>query len=289
MIIDGKKTSEEIKNELKAEIENLRVFKNSQRAPGLAVILVGNDPASQFYVAKKQEACTQVGIESFKTILEDDCPKDKLLSTISSYNNDINIDGILLQLPLPAHLRPFTQEILDSIIETKDVDGLSSANLGKLFVGSSSAVLPCTPKGCMELISRYGIQVAGKKVLVIGRSLLVGKPIAIMLSNANATVTLAHSQTLNLAAEVQSADIIVAAMGKPEAILGDWIKPGAVVIDVGINSVISADGSKKIIGDVEYSQASQRASFITPVPGGVGPMTVAMLLKNTVELWKRKI
>jgi methylenetetrahydrofolate dehydrogenase (NADP+)/methenyltetrahydrofolate cyclohydrolase len=284
MIIDGKKIAQEIKDELKLEIKNLRA--GSKRAPGLAVILVGDDPASQFYVAKKQSACAELGIESFKTVLGADCTKEKLISVIKAYNYDISVDGILLQLPLPTPLKPFTQEILDTISEHKDVDGLTTLNLGKVLLDSPSAIFPCTPKGCMELLKRSGVAMSGKRVLVIGRSLLVGKPVALMLSNANATVTLAHSQTQNLAQEVFQADIIVAAIGKPEAIKGEWIKPGAVVIDVGINSVIAQDGTKKILGDVEFVQASQQAGLITPVPGGVGPMTVAMLLKNTTELWK---
>ena len=285
MIIDGKKIAQEIQDELKLEIKNLRA--GSKRAPGLAVILVGDDPASQFYVAKKQSACAELGIESFKTVLGADCTKEKLVSVIKAYNSDTKVDGILLQLPLPTPLKPFTQEILDTISEHKDVDGLTTLNLGKVLLDSPSAIFPCTPKGCMELLKRSGVALSGKRVLVIGRSLLVGKPVALMLSNANATVILAHSQTQNLAQEVLQADIIVAAIGKPEAIKGEWIKPGAVVIDVGINSVIAQDGTKKIVGDVEFAQASQQAGFITPVPGGVGPMTVAMLLKNTTELWKR--
>lgn len=285
MIIDGKKIAQEIKDELKLEIKNL--LASAKRAPGLAVILVGDDPASQFYVAKKQSACAELGIESFKTVLDADCTKEKLISAIKAYNSDTKVDGILLQLPLPSQLKPFTQEILDTISEHKDADGLTTLNLGKVLLGSPSAISPCTPKGCMELLKRSGVELSGKRVLVIGRSLLVGKPVALMLSNANATVTLAHSQTQNLAQEVFQADIIVAAIGKPEAIKGEWIKPGAVVIDVGINSVIAQDGTKKILGDVEFMQASQQASLITPVPGGVGPMTVAMLLKNTTELWKR--
>lgn len=285
MIIDGKKIAQEIKDELKLEIKNLRA--HSKRAPGLAVILVGDDPASQFYVAKKQSACAELGIKSFKTVLGADCTKEQLISVINSYNSDTSVDGILLQLPLPTPIKPFTQEILDTISEHKDADGLTTLNLGKVLLDSPSAIFPCTPKGCMELLKRSGVALSGKRVLVIGRSLLVGKPVALMLSNANATVTLAHSQTQNLALEVAQADIVLAAIGKPEAILGKWIKPGAVVIDVGINPVLSSDGTKKIVGDVEFLEASQQASLITPVPGGVGPMTVAMLLKNTTELWKR--
>ena len=198
-----------------------------------------------------------------------------------------------MQLPLPEHLREFTQDIVDSISVDKDVDGLTTANLGRLLSNSKSAIHPCTPKGCMELLKRYGIKTEAKRVLVIGRSTLVGLPISILLNQANATVIMAHSRTANLEEECKNADIIVAAIGKPNYIQGSWLKPGVVVIDVGINAVmqVQADGSelKKIVGDVDFKTASEKASFITPVPGGVGLMTVAMLLSNTVELYLRKI
>lgn len=286
-IIDGKKIAQDIKTELKNEIANLR-SRASCRAPGLAVILVGDDPASHYYVARKQESCQEVGIESFKTILPSTTSKKELIDIIEKYNNDKSVDGILLQLPLPDHLRSATQSIVDGISITKDVDGLTSQNLGNLIVNAKEVILPCTPKGCMELLKRYQVVIEGKKALVIGRSLLVGKPIALMLNNANATVTMAHSRSANLEAEVKVADILIVAIGKAEFIPGSWIKPGAVVIDVGINAVRNGD-SKTILGDVEYGQAQKIAELITPVPGGVGPMTVAMLLSNTVELWKRHL
>jgi methylenetetrahydrofolate dehydrogenase (NADP+)/methenyltetrahydrofolate cyclohydrolase len=234
-----------------------------------------------------------VGIKSIKKIMAVSISKEELLQQIAEFNKDDGIDGILLQLPLPDHLREFTQDIVDSISVDKDVDGLTTANLGRLLSNSKSAIHPCTPKGCMELLKRYGIKTEAKRVLVIGRSTLVGLPISILLNQANATVIMAHSRTANLEEECKNADIIVAAIGKPNYIQGSWLKPGAVVIDVGINAVmqVQADGSelKKIVGDVDFKTASEKASFITPVPGGVGLMTVAMLLSNTMELYLRKI
>ena len=214
--------------------------------------------------------------------------KDLLISVIKKYNGDVSVDGILLQLPLPEALRVSTQEIIDTISPTKDVDGLTSYNLGQLLVKSADTVYPCTPKGCMELLRRSGVELAGKKVLVIGRSILVGKPIALMLNNANATVTMAHSKTKNLEVEVKSADVLIAAIGVPEFIKGSWVKEGAVVIDVGINALeVGPEKKRKLVGDVEYLEAEKSAALITPVPGGVGPMTVAMLLSNTLELYKK--
>lgn len=282
-IIDGKAIATEIKSELK-----LAISKIIARKPGLAVILVGDDPASHYYVGSKQKSCGEVGMESFKTVLSASSSKQELISVIENYNQDPKVDGILLQLPLPEALRANTQEIIDTISPTKDVDGLTSYNLGQLVVKSPDTVYPCTPKGCMELLQRSGVELAGKKVLVIGRSILVGKPIALMLNNANATVTMAHSRTKNLEAEVKSADILIAAIGVPEFIKGSWIKEGSVVIDVGINAIEDGPEKKrKLVGDVEYLEAEKRAALITPVPGGVGPMTVAMLLSNTLELYHK--
>ncbi len=286
-IIDGKAISALIREELKIKIKDFRDNSTKGKAPGLAVILVGDDPASNFYVNKKQEACAELGIYSPKTMLPANTTKDELLAVIQSYNSDDQINGILLQLPLPVALRPYTQEILDSIVPSKDVDGLTSYNLGLLLVNHPDAVFPCTPKGCMELLKRHDITVAGKTTLVIGRSTLVGKPISLMLNSANATVTMAHSKTQNLDKYLAEADILVAAIGVPEFIRGEQLKSGVVVLDVGINSITQADGTKKIVGDVHYDSASAKASFITPVPGGVGPMTVAMLLMNTWELFLR--
>ena len=280
-IIDGKAISADIRQELKSEISGIK-----GRKPGLAVILVGDDSASHYYVGSKQKACEEVGMQSFKTVLPAAASRAELEKVIKNYNEDINVDGILLQLPLPDSLRADTQEILDTILPTKDVDGLTSYNLGQLVVKSKSAVEPCTPKGCMELLKRSGVEVSGKKALVIGRSTLVGKPISLLLNNANATVTMAHSKTADLQKEVSEADILVAAIGVPEFVLGSWIKDGAVVIDVGINAIEVA-GKRKLVGDVEFSEAEKKASLITPVPGGVGPMTVAILLSNTLELYRQ--
>jgi methylenetetrahydrofolate dehydrogenase (NADP+)/methenyltetrahydrofolate cyclohydrolase len=278
-IIDGKETAKQIKAELKEKISTV-----SGRKPGLAVIIVGDDKASHYYVGSKQKACSEVGIESFKTELGSQASKEELIKVITSYNQNETVDGILLQLPLPDSLRSMTQEIIDTISADKDVDGLTTFNLGKLVSKSPDAIEPCTPKGCMELLKRYNINPSGKKALVLGRSTLVGKPIALLLNNANATVTMAHSRTENMSTELKEADIIIAAIGQAEFINGDSIKQNAVVIDVGINA-IERDGKRVLVGDVEFVSAKNNASFITPVPGGVGPMTVAMLLQNTYELF----
>lgn len=289
-IIDGKKISTEIKEELKHKITGIL---NGKRAPCLAVILVGDDPASHYYVGSKEKACEAVGIRSVKVVLSAEATKAELLEQINKLNQDATVDGILLQLPLPQSLREFTQEIIDSISVNKDVDGLTTANLGRLLSGSRSAIEPCTPKGCMELLKRSELNLSGKKALVIGRSTLVGLPVSILLNQANATVTMAHSRTINLEEECKAADILIAAIGKPNFIQGSWLKAGAVVIDVGINAVMQAqaDGSqqRKLVGDVDFQSALEQALLITPVPGGVGPMTVAMLLKNTVELYSRNL
>ncbi len=287
-VIDGKAIAQDIRAELKSQIQELRKNKTTLREPGLAVILVGDDPASNFYVNKKQESCTEVGIKSYKTILPVTTTREELIGTIEKYNVDDKVDGILLQLPLPKAIREHTQEIIDHIKPTKDVDGLTSYNLGLLVVNDPHTVYPCTPKGCMELLKRSGIDPTGKRALVVGRSTLVGKPISLMLNQANATVTMAHSKTTNLEEEISNADILIPAIGSPEFIKGSWLKPGAVVIDVGINSV-EKNSQKTIVGDMEYHTAQDTASYITPVPGGVGPMTVAMLLTNCFELYKRHV
>lgn len=290
-IIDGKKCAEELKITLKAKIENY-LFKG-HRKPGLAVILVGEDPASHFYVSSKEKSCTALGIKSFKSILSANASEEELLKVIEAYNSNPEVDGILLQLPLPKDLRVKTRKFLDLINPDKDVDGLTTINLGRLFSKSPETVFPCTPKGCIYLLDKYGLDVKAKKTLVIGRSELVGMPISLMLNHKNSTVTMAHSKTVALEKEVAEADILVAAIGSREFIKGAWIKDSAIVIDVGINSEIInlEDGSakKKIFGDVEFEAASKKASWISPVPGGVGPMTVAMLLDNTVDLYERHL
>jgi methylenetetrahydrofolate dehydrogenase (NADP+) / methenyltetrahydrofolate cyclohydrolase len=290
-IIDGKQTAEALKLSLKKTIE---VFLDQGiRAPGLAVILVGDDPASHFYVSSKEKSCASIGIKSFKSILPASASEDELIKVIEAYNSNPEVDGILLQLPLPAGLKSNTRNFLDTISADKDVDGLTTKNLGRLFTNSPETIYPCTPKACLFLLEKYGIEIEAKKVLVIGRSELVGKPISLMLNQKNASVTMAHSKTKNLEKEVSEADILLAAIGVKEFIKGSWIKDSAVVIDVGINStnVKLEDGSlkKKLFGDVEFETALKKASWISPVPGGVGPMTVAMLLDNTVDLYKRHL
>ncbi len=280
-IIDGKAVAQKIREELKEKIQA-----SSGQAPGLAVILVGDDPASHYYVGSKQKACSEVGIESFKTVLAASASKEDVIETIKKYNADDKVHGILLQLPLPDAIREFTQEIVDNIDPTKDADGLTTTNLGKLITKDPKAVEPCTPKGCMELLKRYQVELSGKKALVIGRSTLVGKPISLLLNNANATVTMAHSRSQNLEQEIAEADILIAAVGSKEFVKGQHLKKGAVVIDVGINAD-EIEGKRKLFGDVEFNSAEQKAALITPVPGGVGPMTVAMLLQNTYLLSSR--
>ena len=280
IILDGKKLSETIKNEIAAEVKKLA--DSSKPVPGLAVIIVGNNPASKTYVSSKKKACAATGIYSLEVALDESITQEKLIEEINKLNNDEKINGILLQLPLPKHLDEHAA--LEAIKPEKDVDGFHPINVGKLYIGLDTFV-PCTPKGIMELLKRYEVSIAGKNAVVIGRSNIVGKPIAALLMKENATVTIAHSKTQNLPELVKTADIVVAAIGKPNFVKGEWIKEGAVVIDVGINSVDDPTSPKgyKLVGDVEYEEASKRASYITPVPGGVGPMTIAMLLSNTLK------
>lgn len=285
-IIDGKAMAQRVRDELKLQIMAL----GDKRKPGLAVILVGDDPASHYYVRNKQKKCEEIGIESFKTVLPASASKKAVLEIIEKYNNDPEVDGILLQLPLPKALTKESQEIIDAISLDKDVDGLTSTNQGKL-VNYQEAIEPCTPKGCMEMLKRAGVELEGAKAVVLGRSNLVGKPMATLLGRANATVTLAHSRTKNLPQELGQADIVIAAVGRKEFVKAEWLKEGSVVIDVGINTADDTVGeelkSKKLYGDVEFEKSVNTASMISPVPGGVGPMTIAMLLVNTFELYQK--
>lgn len=274
-IIDGKAVSDSIKAELRAEVARMKGTKGL--VPGLAVIIVGNDPASRVYVDSKKRACAEIGIYSEEHALPEKTTQAELLNLIRKLNNDPKIHGILCQVPLPKHLDE--KEVLNAIDPRKDVDGFHPVNVGKMMVGEK-AFLPCTPHGVMELIKRTGIALQGKQAVVVGRSNIVGKPVAIMLLSENATVTICHSRTADLPGECRKADVLVVAVGKKEMVKGGWIKPGAVVIDVGVNR---EEGSKKLYGDVEYEAAKEVAGYITPVPGGVGPMTIAMLMKNTVE------
>jgi methylenetetrahydrofolate dehydrogenase (NADP+)/methenyltetrahydrofolate cyclohydrolase len=272
-ILDGKMLSARIKDELKTEVEAL---KNQNINPSLAVIIVGDDPASKIYVKNKKLACEYCGIKSLEFALPATTTQDELLALIEKLNNDNSVSGILCQLPLPKGLDE--EAVINAISPKKDVDAFHPVNVGKIMVGNFD-FLPCTPAGVMELIKLSGIEVRGKKCVVVGRSNIVGKPMSMLLLHQHGTVTICHSKTADLKAEVSQADIVVAAVGVPELITGDMIKEGAVVIDVGMNRL--PDG--KLVGDVEFDSCSEKASSITPVPGGVGPMTIAMLMKNTVK------
>jgi len=276
-IIDGKALASKIRGELAAEVSTL-VSKGI--TPGLAVVLVGEDPASKVYVSMKEKACQDVGIFSDEYKLPAETTESELLDLIDKLNTDSRIHGILVQLPLPKQIN--TERVLEAISPHKDVDGFHPYNVGRLVVGKP-VFQPCTPYGVMVMLKETGIDLNGKEVVVIGRSNIVGKPVALMCLAQHATVTICHSRTKDLAEKVGKADVVIAAVGVPEMIKGEWIKPGAVVIDVGVNRV----GDKKLVGDVEFAPAAERASAITPVPGGVGPMTITMLLQNTVESARR--
>ncbi|MBF0426109.1 MAG: bifunctional methylenetetrahydrofolate dehydrogenase/methenyltetrahydrofolate cyclohydrolase FolD [Magnetococcales bacterium] len=279
MIIDGKAVAQQIRDELRLEVELLQ--RTHGVRPGLAVVLVGDDPASQVYVRNKKRACAEVGIVSFSHELAADTSETALLALIDRLNADPAVHGILVQLPLPRQVRGSV--VLERISPAKDADGFHPCNVGLLATGTPS-FRPCTPWGVMELLRRSGVDPAGKRAVVVGRSNIVGKPVAMMLLAAHATVTVAHSRTPDLAAVVGVADILVAAVGQARLIHGSWLKEGAVVIDVGMNRTL--DG--QLCGDVDFDSARERAAAITPVPGGVGPMTIAMLLKNTVEAAKSR-
>lgn len=269
-IIDGKLISTQIKDEVKAEVAELKA---KGVEPCLAVILVGENPASQVYVRNKKRACEYTGIKSLSYELDEKTTEEELLSLIEKLNNDKACNGILVQLPLPEHINE--EKILLAIKPEKDVDGFHPYNVGLLSIGNAK-LKACTPAGCIELIKRSGVDIKGKECVVVGRSNIVGKPVSMLLLAENGTVTVCHSKTKDLKATCLNADIIVAAVGKPNFIKGDMIKEGAVVIDVGINRLENG----KLCGDVDYEQCAERAGFITPVPGGVGPMTIAMLMKN---------
>ena len=273
MILDGKKVSARIKAEAAKEVEAL---KEKGIKPCLAVVLVGNDPASKVYVRNKKRACEEVGIISSEYVLPEETTQKQLEELIDTLNESENTDGILVQLPLPKHLDE--KAVINRISVNKDVDAFHPVNVGKIMIGDYD-FLPCTPAGVMELIKESGIDVAGKHCVVVGRSNIVGKPQAMLLLHQNGTVTVCHSKTANLKEECLRADIIVAAVGKENIITADMVKPGAVVIDVGMNR--NAEG--KLCGDVDFENVKEIAGAITPVPGGVGPMTIAMLMKNTVK------
>ncbi len=278
MIIDGKAISAATRGDIKAQVDEL---KKQGVTPGLAVIIVGDDPASRVYVNNKKKACAELGMLSEEYALPADTTEEELLTLIDTLNGREDIDGILCQLPLPRHLDE--KRVINAISAEKDVDAFHPVNVGKIMIGDYS-FLPCTPAGVMELIRRSNIDVAGKHCVVIGRSNIVGKPMAMLMLHANATVTICHSRTQNLKEICRTADIIVAAVGKAYFVTADMVKEGAVVIDVGMNR--NAEG--KLCGDVDYDEVSKVASAITPVPGGVGPMTITMLMQNTVTAAKQR-
>jgi len=273
LIIDGKKISNEIKDELKLKVEKM---KEEGRQVTLAVVLVGDDPASKVYVANKKKACEYIGIRSLSYELPEQTSQEELLALVEKLNNDTDVNGILVQLPLPAHIDE--EVVLAAISPAKDVDGFHPLNVGKLSIGQKGMV-SCTPAGVIELLKRSGIDIEGKECVIIGRSNIVGKPMALLMLKENATVTVCHSRTKNLKEVTKRADILIVAMGKPRFINKDYVKEGAVVIDVGIHR----DENNKLCGDVDYNDVVDHVSAITPVPGGVGPMTIAMLMKNCVE------
>ncbi|MGN0689835.1 MAG: bifunctional methylenetetrahydrofolate dehydrogenase/methenyltetrahydrofolate cyclohydrolase FolD [Oscillospiraceae bacterium] len=278
-IIDGKAVSAEVKAAVKKEVETL---KENGTEVGLAVVIVGNNPASRVYVNNKKKACEVCSINSYEYALPEETTQEELLDLVEKLNDDTKVDGILVQLPLPRHIDEHA--VIAAISPEKDVDAFHAENVGKIMIGDYS-FLPCTPAGVMELIHSTGISVSGKDCVVIGRSNIVGKPMAMLLLHESGTVTICHSKTQNLAEICKRADILVAAVGKADFVTADMVKDGAVVIDVGMNR--REDG--KLCGDVKYDEVFEKASYITPVPGGVGPMTIAMLMKNTLTAAKRKL
>lgn len=279
-ILDGKAVSQRVKNALKDETE--KFVEKYGIKPGLAVVIVGDDPASRVYVNSKKKACAEIGYYSEEHALPESTTEDELLSLVEKLNGDEKIHGILVQLPLPKHIDE--EKIINAINPKKDVDAFHPVNVGKIMIGNFD-FLPCTPAGVMELIDDAGIDLTGKNCVVVGRSNIVGKPQAMLLLHKNATVTICHSKTKNIKEITKNADVLVAAVGRAQMFDGDYIKDGAVVIDVGMNRL----ENKKLVGDVDFESAEKKASYITPVPGGVGPMTIAMLMKNTLTAAKNAV
>lgn len=285
-VIDGKAVAKQIRDEITAEASRMKDAIGV--VPGLAVILVGDRKDSATYVRNKKKACQSVGINSFEVHLPEDTSEQEVLKHISGFNDDPSVHGILVQLPLPRHIDE--QSILNAVSMEKDVDGFHPLNIGRLAMrGREPLFVPCTPKGCVELLHRYGFNIKGKRAVVIGRSNIVGMPAALLLQREDATVSIVHSRTKNPEEITRQADIIISAVGQPNMVRGSWIKHGAVIIDVGINPVEDAKSPRgyRLVGDVCYEEACEVASAITPVPGGVGPMTIAMLLSNTLSSAKR--
>jgi methylenetetrahydrofolate dehydrogenase (NADP+)/methenyltetrahydrofolate cyclohydrolase len=283
-LLDGKALAQKIQQDLQHTIAALTP--KAGRAPGLAVLMVGDNPASAVYVRNKEKACEKLGMVSFGKHFPTDTDQATLERAIAELNEDDRVDGILVQLPLPDHLDAV--KLLHTIAPDKDADGLHPVNLGHLVRGETG-LRSCTPAGVMRLLADYDLDLTGKQAVVLGRSILVGKPLALMLLEQNATVTIAHSRTQNLAELTRQADILVAAIGKPQFVTADMVKPGAIVVDVGINRLELPNGKAKLVGDVDFDPVAAIASYITPVPGGIGPMTVTMLLANTVESYRQRL
>ena len=287
-ILDGKKVAQKLKDELKIEIENIKSKFN--RVPGLAVVQVGNIAASSVYVKAKTKAAKEVGINVFDHHLQDTVEQSELLDLINKLNNHADVDGILVQLPLPKTFNE--QKILDSITPEKDADGFHPVNVGKLSISQkndANLLIPCTPFGCLLLLRELNISLVGKNAVVIGRSNIVGKPMAQLLLKESCTITIVHSKTVGIENICRKADILIAAIGKPEFVNKDWVKDGAIVIDVGINRIQTNDDKSKLVGDVLFDQVKKKTFAISPVPGGVGPMTIACLLRNTAISCKNRL
>ena len=286
-ILDGKKIAQNLKDQLKIEIENIKI--KSNRVPGLAVIQVGNVAASSVYVKAKTKAAKEVGIDVIDHHLVDSVNQDDLINLINQLNNNDDVNGILVQLPLPKTINE--EVVLNSIVPEKDADGFHPLNVGKLSISQKNddnLMIPCTPYGCLLLLRELNINLAGKNAVVIGRSNIVGKPMAQLLLKESCTVTTVHSKTINIESICKKADILIAAIGKPEFVNKDWVKEGAIIIDVGINRIKINEEKSKLVGDVLFSEVEHKVSAISPVPGGVGPMTIACLLRNTTEAFKLK-
>ena len=284
MNIDGKALAQELRDNLKTEVKQLKDDRGI--TPGLTVVLVGEDPASQIYVRNKVRQTEEVGMISNEIRMSAETSQQVLLNELDKLNKDPAVHGILVQLPLPKHIDEAL--VIETILPEKDVDGFHPMNSGRLCNGDAAALVPCTPQGCVLLAKKHlGDNLSGLHAVVIGRSNIVGKPVSLLLLQESCTVTIAHSRTKDLPALCATADILVAAVGRPEMVRADWIKPGATVIDVGINRIPTDDGKGRLVGDVDYASVSPVAAAITPVPGGVGPMTIACLLKNTVEAARR--
>lgn len=276
--LDGKELAKKIKEEIKTEVISLK--EKIGKVPGLAIVLVGENPASKIYVNSKIKGCSELGFESFAHYLPEDILEEDLLKVIDELNRDEKVNGILVQLPLPKHIDE--KKIIDKIALDKDVDGFKPENLGLLMLNDKTAMKPCTPSGIMEILKTYSIELEGKDVVIVGRSNIVGKPMAGLMINEGATVTICNSKTKNLSEKTKNADVVVMAIGKTKFLKSDMIKEGAIIIDVGINRT-----SEGLFGDVDYEEVSKKSSYITPVPGGVGPMTVAILFKNTLKVFKK--